>query len=205
MIRAVAERFLMITLTLSQKDEYINVHLFNELRWLLNAATEWSIQDQLELNICGYDMQVYAMDSAFVHARALFEFFLQSPNENYRRAFDFIGEKLTSPCYHANWSDPLQAHLMHLGDRSKPGPLKTAAGDEKDLNEMPVEFANEVFRLWMEFERKLEARDRELGELAREKRKQAIKSAECVEHSAVANQHAKDKHKVLRPVFVFTG
>ena len=41
-----------------QKEEYIRKHLFNELRWLLGAATEWSIQYQLKLEIPGYDMQV---------------------------------------------------------------------------------------------------------------------------------------------------
>ena len=35
------------------KQEYIQLHLFNELRWLLGAATEWSIQDQLRLEIVG--------------------------------------------------------------------------------------------------------------------------------------------------------
>lgn len=56
------------------KEEYIELHLFNELRWLLGAATEWSIQDQLKLEKVGYNVQVYAMDSAVLHARALFEF-----------------------------------------------------------------------------------------------------------------------------------
>jgi hypothetical protein len=57
-----------------RKKDYIEQHLFNELRWLLAAATEWSIQNQLNLGMVGYDVQVYAMDSAFLHARALFEF-----------------------------------------------------------------------------------------------------------------------------------
>jgi hypothetical protein len=76
----------------NQKEEYIRLHLFNELRWLLNAATEWSIQKQLNLGICGYDIQVYAMDSAFLHARALFEFFVKTKNsKNHYSCRDFLG------------------------------------------------------------------------------------------------------------------
>ena len=51
---------------------------------------------------------------------------------------------------------------------------------------MPVDFANEVLRLWMEFEAKLETKgDKKLGELARDKRKAAIESANCVVNCAV--------------------
>jgi hypothetical protein len=53
-----------------QKEEYIKLHLRNELCWLLRAATEWHVQDQLNLGIDGYNIQVYAMDSAFLHARS---------------------------------------------------------------------------------------------------------------------------------------
>ena len=81
----------MVPLNFTEKENYIDRHLFNELRWLLNAATEWSIQGQLNLQICGYDIQVYAMDSAFIHARALFEFFVKKkPSKNHYSCSDFL-------------------------------------------------------------------------------------------------------------------
>jgi len=36
-----------------QCENYLKTHLFNELRWLLSAATERSIQDQLKLETPG--------------------------------------------------------------------------------------------------------------------------------------------------------
>jgi hypothetical protein len=195
----------MLSLDLKQKEEYISLHLFNELRWLLNAATEWSLQKQLKLEICGYDIQVYAMDSAFVHARSLFEFFVQAANDNHYGADQFLGAVLKCDSYLDDWKDTLHRFLMHANDRSRPMPLKSA-GMKKDLNQMPADFAHEILRLWVEFERKLEASkvpgDKELGELARKKREAAIESADCVVNCAVARHHAEVKHEVLKPVFV---
>jgi hypothetical protein len=197
----------MTRLDFKQKEEYISSHLFNELRWLLNAATEWSLQKQLKLEICGYDIQVYAMDSAVLHARALFEFFVQPANGNHYSSEQFFDtpSPLTSDSYSKNWKATLNRFLMHANDRSRPVPLKST-GPDKDLNEMPVDFAREVLRLWVEFEGKLKAsKDAELGELARKMREQAIKSADCVVNSSVAQQQAENKHLRLQPVFVFTS
>jgi len=188
-----------------RKEDYIKHHLFNELRWLLHAATEWSVQAQLELGIVGYNVQVYAMDSAFVHARALFEFFLSPPSRNHHSAKQFLPLVLTSDLYD-DWKDPLHKFLMHADNRSFPRQLRTADGP-KDLNRMPVCFAKEVLRLWREFEQGLarssSPEDQHLAKVAREKRKEAIEGAECVVHSEVAKQHAKDKQQTLAPVFVF--
>lgn len=196
----------MVPLNFTEKENYIDCHLFNELRWLLNSATEWSIQVQLNLQICGYDIQVYAMDSAVLHARALFEFFVQAANGNHYGADQFLGAPLKSAIYSKEWKDTLNRFLMHANDRSRPTPLKNAAGAQKYLNEMPVEFAKESLRLWVEFEAGLEAKgDRNLCELAREKRKAAIESADCVVNCAVAQHHAQIKHEKLKPIFVFAG
>jgi hypothetical protein len=92
-------------LRLHGKEQYIDHHLFNELRWLLNAATEWSIQRHLNLQICGYDIQVYAMDSAVLHARALFEFFVQAANVNHYGSDQFLGVSLKSDIYSHDWKD----------------------------------------------------------------------------------------------------
>jgi hypothetical protein len=193
-----------------RKEEYIKLHLFNELRWLLSATTEWSIQDQLNLAIVGYDVQVYAMDSAFLHARALFEFFVQPTNDNHYGSNEFLGRGavLISSSYVDDWKGPLHRYLMHAQDRSCPAPLKSS-GVEKDLNKMPVDFAHEILKLWKEFEERLggssDAGDQKLQELGREKRKEAIRGANCVVNSTVAQQHAKERGQQLKPVFVFEG
>jgi len=189
-----------------QMKEYIRLHLFNELRWLLGAATEWSIQEQLNLKEVGYDIQVYAMDSTYLHARALFEFFVGPTTRNRYGCDAYLGPgSVLSSSSYDNWSGPLHSFLLHAQDRSKPRPLDSSG--VKNLNEMPVDFAREILKLWAEFERMLAKSGvpeiRELMKLAREKRQEAIKGAECVVHSAVAKQHAKEKGKMLKPVFVF--
>jgi hypothetical protein len=189
------------------KKEYVEKHLFNELRWLLGAATEWSIQEQLKLNKVGYDVWVYALDSASLHARVLFEFFLKQTNDNHYGANEFIGMVLQSNNYTNDWSGPLHSFLMHAQGRSNPVPLR-ATGTMKDLNKMPVEFAQEILRLWKEFELELiktkTPTNKILYDLAIERRKKAIQHAACVASSCVAQQHAKEMGRVLQPIFVFS-
>jgi hypothetical protein len=195
-----------LRLDYQQKEEYIKLHLCNDLCWLLRAATEWSIQDQLKLEIDGYNVQVYAMDSVFLHARTLFEFFVKPSGQNRYSSDAYVGVVLISSNYSNNWRGPLNEFLMHPMDRSSPRRLNSADGP-KDLNQMPVYFANEILRLWEEFEGELDKRknsdDQKLKELARQTRKEAIEGADRVVNSTVAQQHAKDKGQVLNPVFVF--
>jgi hypothetical protein len=190
------------------KEEYIKLHLFCELNWLLGAATEWSIQDQLKLEIEGYNVQVYAMDSAFVHARTLFEFFVHATTGNHYGADEFLGSSttLTSASYSNDWVGPLHTFVMHAQDRSSPTPL-TSLGVAKDLKEMPVDFAREILRLWEEFETRLgkssDPQDQKLQIIAREKRREAIENAQCVVKSTIAQQHAGERHQQLKTIFVF--
>ena len=52
--------------------DYLDNDLKNEIRYLLAAATEWHAQDKMNLEIPGYEVQVYAMDSTFLtHALSL--------------------------------------------------------------------------------------------------------------------------------------
>jgi hypothetical protein len=190
----------------AKKTEYIEDHLFNELRWMLAAATEWSIQEQLGLGIDGYHGQVYAMDSAFLHARTLFEFFLNKTGKNYYGYDQFLKTGLKSDKY-GKWAMPLHRHVMHAQTRSQPEQLESLSGEMKDLNKMPVDFACEVLRLWKEFEEGLGtnriAKDRELQKLARDKRKEAIDGARCVVNSTVTKQRAGERGQQLKTVFTF--
>lgn len=56
-------------------DDYIGVHLFNDLRWLLVAATTWSVckANPERTEAWPPHLIVMAEDSVLVHARALFE------------------------------------------------------------------------------------------------------------------------------------
>jgi hypothetical protein len=189
--------------TPAKRAKYLKEHLFNELRWMLAAATEWNIQKvQLGVEIGGYHVDVFAMDSACLHARTLFEFFLNKTKGNYYGHDQFLKAELKSDNYTKDWSGPLHSHLMHAQDRSRPRQLQTPDG-LKDLNQMPVHFAKEVLRLWKEFEEALKQQDKSLGQLARDKRKEAIDNAECVVRSCVAQKYASDKQINLRPVFEF--
>jgi len=60
-------------------------HLFEGLTYLLQAAQEWQCQRDLRLQLGGYQVQVYAMDSVFLCVRSLFEFFM---GEGRRRRID---------------------------------------------------------------------------------------------------------------------
>ena len=95
------------------------------------------------------------MDSACLHARTLFEFFTRPTGNNYY-GLDALGmNPLRSALYTNDWAGPLHSFLMHAQDRSKPRQLKSFDPSEpsKDLNRMPVDFAEEVVRLWREMVR----------------------------------------------------
>jgi len=90
---------------MADPDGYLRDHLANELHWLLRAANEWTVQHDLNLGIDGYHVQVYAMDSAFLHARTLFEFFTQPTGRNYYGVDQFgITPPLDSPLYQSGWN-----------------------------------------------------------------------------------------------------
>jgi hypothetical protein len=164
--------------TVSQPDPraYLAKHLKNELWYLLCAATEWHVQDMIPDPGVGADyVQVYAMDSAALHARSLFEFFTQSSRSNHLGLnlyglqpipSERYGDRNSDPA-NGCWSSPLHAFLMHLQDRSFTQQLKSSDGTSmKDLNKMPVDFANEAARLWRIFVARLTNQSDPLAPLA---------------------------------------
>jgi hypothetical protein len=105
---------------------YLDDHLYNELRYLLCAATEWLVQETIPDPPLGGDyVQIYAMDSAALHARALFEFFTTKTQLNHVGVDLYQLQRIPSPKYGNRksnpalgcWSSPLHSHLMHLQDR----------------------------------------------------------------------------------------
>jgi hypothetical protein len=192
-----------------EKIAYLRDHLSNELRWLLDAATGWAVQEQLNLRIEGFTVQVYAMDSVFVHARSLFEFFARKParRSNHYGVGAFVEGVTTlhSSLYHGGWSRELHRFVMHAQTRCNPTMLQTVGGTDKPLNEMPVEFANEILRLWKEFEERLnnsgDLERQQLGALAREQRLNAINGASYVVKSEIAAELAQRRGITLKPIF----
>jgi hypothetical protein len=90
----------------AMRRSFLDNDLNNEIRYLLAAATEWNTQAQLNLGIGGYEVQVYAMDSTYLHARALFEFFTRPTTANFYGYNEFgLESRIKSPLY-GKWSDP---------------------------------------------------------------------------------------------------
>jgi hypothetical protein len=182
-------------MTSSELKLYLEQHLNNELQWLLRAASEWHVQHELKLEIKGYSVQVYAMDSAFLHARTLFEFFTKPTGRNYYGSDVFQVATLSSALYTDDWVEILHAYLMHAQDRSSPRQLEGFDGSTtKDLNEMPVDFAKEVVRLWREFIKLLHAStDPDIQALA-------VPGSDCLQKAIANAAHVLSSAIVKKPV-----
>jgi len=146
-------------------EDYLKKHLANELHWMLRAAVEWHIQNRIRLKISGYHVQVFAMDSSFLHARTLFEFFTCRTTRNHYGYDAYrISMPLSSTVPHVvdtiylsgGWNSALHAYLMHAQDRTVTQRLIDFDGTTtKHIKRMPVDFALEVVRLWRAFANQL--------------------------------------------------
>ncbi len=176
-----------------EQKKYLEDYLVTDLRWLLRAATEWHVQHTLNLCIPGYEGQVFAMDSAFLHARTLFEFLTKCTSHNYYGANAFGIAPLVSAAYDGPWKCHLHAALMHAQDRSRKELLKSFDGlSEKGLHEMPVDFAREVVRLWREFSSALEKMGlADLSSIASDGLATAVREATAVAHSLMAQRSSE--------------
>lgn len=188
--------------------DYLNRHLGDELEWTLRAAAEWYVQNTLKLNISGYEVEVFTMDSCFLHSRTLFEFFTHETTNYYYGCNEFKIDTIDSELYgnddNPGWNNVLHAFMMHAQNRSEPEQLITRTGEKKDLNKMPLEFAKEVVRLWGEFiERLSESEDRNIQKLsgvADSCLKSALKNANSVLRSEMVKSMSKRKEVKLQPI-----
>lgn len=184
-------------LSVSQCRFYLKQHLNYELQWLLRAAQEWAVQEELQLNVDGYQVQVYAMDSTFLHARNLFEFLAaKRPSGNYYTCRDFNVQPRSSPLY-CSWTKILHGFVMHAQDRSSPQKLNAPDGSKKDLQEMPVEFAREIVRLWKDFVVALSKRNPKLAAEARAILEDAADNAQRVARNNVVKMVSE---REIRPI-----
>lgn len=177
-------------------ENYLRTHLGNEIRYLLAAAAEWHAQKAMNLEEPGYEVQVYAMDSAFVHARSLFEFFTQDTTDNHYGADAFGIPRTRSKLYEKHWKAPLHSHLMHAQDRSASAKLHAFEHGEspKALNEMPVDLAREVVQLWRKFAASLQQQNNpELVALGRAA-DQVLSGAIAASRNVLDNRFTRDRN-----------
>ncbi|WP_280314733.1 hypothetical protein [Nocardia wallacei] len=190
-------------------------HLFDGLTYLLQAAQEWQLQKELELELSGYQVQTYAMDSAFIRARSLFEFFVGESKRTYCHARCLFGlnGQLTYPKYldrnanpgaNTGWEDVLHVGSIHLKNRDNPVKVVGHDGTLKDLNQMPVDFAKGILDVWSDFERALQALGHtQLHNMAEACKDQAKKDAGQVFDSIVqrADKYTHASIGRLKPLF----
>ena len=153
--------------------------LFNELRWLLCAATEWAAQRVPTIKEPCKHLKVYTMDSAFTHARGLYEFFtmerksvLNHDRQNHKR-LTWHSYGLTAPlasqAYKKRFAGPLHGRVMHIClGRSAHRPIKDKV----------VTLAADILDLWDRFSKHPDLKD--YASLLDEKRKEAIDEAKAV-------------------------
>ena len=92
-------------------------HLFEGLTYLLQAAQE--CQRDLRLQLGGYQVQVYAMDSVFLCVRSLFEFFM---GEGRRRRIDPGLGRGNHLCADLGANGRVDQRPHRLGERLVDGP-----------------------------------------------------------------------------------
>ncbi len=89
-----------------------------------------------------------SMDSAFVHARCLYRFFTQRQSGH-----DISITEFGIPAYQSSlfdiWEKPLNRHVLHIS-KGRLNPTNTDSTTH--LNEHVLDFANDIYKLWIKFE-----------------------------------------------------
>lgn len=162
-------------------------HLYDGLTHLLRAAQEWQVQRDLGVGLGGYQPQVYAMDSAFLRARSLFEFFLGRSRSHCHAGCLFgLNQPLSYPAYldrtssSPTWEDVLHIGSLHIKDRENAPQLVGIDGSPKDLNQTPLDFTEGIFKVWSDFEAALKAVGSLQHSMAVECRERAITDSHAV-------------------------
>lgn len=124
--------------------EFLDKDVAYELRCLLGAATVWQANRDHEK---GFEV-VVALDSALVHARCLFNFFTGNGHNDV--SVQEFGHGPYPSALYEEWREPLNRHVLHIS-RGRLTP--TNVGNNLHLNEMVIEFVNEMLDLWTRFEK----------------------------------------------------
>ena len=169
--------------TTQDKQDYVADTLYHELRCLLGATTVWQI---FKSQAAGFDVTV-AMDSAFVHARNLYNFFTEPKGGNDISVTAFGPSAPYPSTIYDTWREALHRQVLHVSKgRTSPTNLKDGA----HLNEQVEVFARDILSLWCTFESDPAAAN--LRSVLKAARKRAIEDA------------ANDSADRSEPLFNFT-
>lgn len=120
---------------------------------MLCATASWSIAKE-NPNTTPTHFVVYALDSALLHARSLFEFFTHTDparKKNLVTWKDFNLEKAISSELYKEWIKPLHHHVMHLENRLD----VTNEINGVHLKDMVTKFSAEIINIWRIFSAKI--------------------------------------------------
>ncbi len=128
---------------------------------MLVAATEWHafrLLDPSTRNEYPGHFHVLTMDSAFLHARSLYEFFL-TPKRLWRSDTAYaerdFGVPLSPTKVSDTYIDALNKRLFHI-DIFRPAPVNKGGKKVKtDINVRVVDIATDVLELWDDFAAKV--------------------------------------------------
>lgn len=185
-------------MSLSQQEcvRLIKDDLYNELRWMLVAASEWNTCEDARKNGTPLQslpnhLQVLTMDSACVHIRSLYEFFIDAPGKNPRNdtahAKRDFGISLAPTTLHDSYIESLNKRIFHL-DIFRPAPTgRGGVPVNTDLNEKITELSKDILDLWDEFTNQLPAYVTELLDARKKSIAEASKAASSVGGTAIFN------------------
>lgn len=122
-------------------NEYIDVHLGYELKYLLVAATTWrAVHDPASRGRHPPHLVVLAMESAFVHSRVLYEFLHLEEG--------WAGRSPHAAATSVLWAEyrtPLHEKVLHPSPR-RPYAEGALAGD--DLKDRVADLAGDIVQVW---------------------------------------------------------
>ena len=148
----------------------INEDLYNELRWMLVAASEWQVcfgkLSRISVSFPSH-LQVLAMDSACVHIRSLYEFFIYVPSKSSRSDTAYanrdFGISVQPTQLYNEYIESLNKRIFHL-DNYRPAPTARGGGAVKtDLNQKITDIAQDVLNVWDIFAKQLPQFETELS------------------------------------------
>lgn len=126
--------------------KFIREDLFYELRMLLGAANVIELLDGGKKD----NLINYFKDSVYLHSRNLYNFF-SNGGRNDAHVEDYSAHDFDCSLYkkkdkdNKTWEDALHNHVLHIKNtRINPNNII----DGKHLNEMPLEFVEDIQRLW---------------------------------------------------------
>lgn len=117
-----------------------------ELRMLLGSARLWRLFREREIG----NPNNYFMDSAFVHARNLYNFFTRK-NKKYDGNIKAYGEELFSSKQYNDWEEALNVYVLHIKSSRRESSNKVG---DLFLSDQVSNFADEIVTLWKDWIKK---------------------------------------------------